>query len=154
MTLRENMTRRALLVKLGIVFNACVAALLAIPILRYLLSPAVAGGKSSYRNWLSLGSVEQFPEGQTRFATFTNPDVQPWDGKTAQSACWVRRIDATRLQVFAINCAHLGGPVRWFPDSSFARVMAEPTTKTARALPVLPSEGFSSIRTRLKMEPY
>ena len=117
MTLPENMTRRVLLVKLGIVFNACVAALLAIPILRYLLSSAVAGRKSSYRNWLSLGSIEQFPEGQTRFSTFTNPDVQTWDGKTAQSACWVRRIDANRLQVFAINCAHLGCPVRWFPQS-------------------------------------
>jgi Rieske Fe-S protein len=29
----------------------------------------------------------------------------------------VRRIDAERFQVFAINCAHLGCPVRWFPQS-------------------------------------
>ena len=31
--------------------------------------------------------------------------------------CYVRRIDADRFQVFAINCAHLGCPVRWFPQS-------------------------------------
>jgi len=112
-----DMSRRAWLAKLGILFNAGVGALLAIPIVRYLLSPVVAGRKSSYQKWLNLGPLAQFPEGQTRFATFRNPDTQPWDGKTAESACWVRRIDAHRLQVFAINCAHLGCPVRWFPQS-------------------------------------
>jgi Rieske Fe-S protein len=29
----------------------------------------------------------------------------------------VRRIAGARFQVFAINCAHLGCPVRWFPES-------------------------------------
>ena len=31
--------------------------------------------------------------------------------------CWVRRIADDRFQVFAINCTHLGCPVRWFPES-------------------------------------
>ena len=30
----------------------------------------------------------------------------------------MRHIDSDRFQVFAINCAHLGCPVRWFPESS------------------------------------
>ncbi|HZX44009.1 MAG TPA: Rieske 2Fe-2S domain-containing protein, partial [Myxococcaceae bacterium] len=46
-----------------------------------------------------------------------NPVVTPTDGPTANLPCWVRRIDAERFQVFAINCAHLGCPVRWFPQS-------------------------------------
>jgi menaquinol-cytochrome c reductase iron-sulfur subunit len=29
----------------------------------------------------------------------------------------VRYIDGNTFQVFAINCAHLGCPVRWFPQS-------------------------------------
>jgi menaquinol-cytochrome c reductase iron-sulfur subunit len=29
----------------------------------------------------------------------------------------VRRIEGERFQVFAINCAHLGCPVRWFAQS-------------------------------------
>jgi len=29
----------------------------------------------------------------------------------------VRHIDGEEFQVFAINCAHLGCPVRWFPQS-------------------------------------
>ena len=39
------------------------------------------------------------------------------DGATAKAACWVRRTQDQKFQVFAINCAHLGCPVRWFPQS-------------------------------------
>ncbi len=41
----------------------------------------------------------------------------PTDGKTVDTACWVRRVEGDQFQVFAINCAHLGCPVRWFPQS-------------------------------------
>jgi menaquinol-cytochrome c reductase iron-sulfur subunit len=41
----------------------------------------------------------------------------PTDGKTAGTACWVRRVAGDTFQVFAVNCAHLGCPVRWFPQS-------------------------------------
>ena len=50
-------------------------------------------------------------------ATFRNPYVMPADGKTVDTACWVRRIAGEQFQVFAINCAHLGCPVRWFQQS-------------------------------------
>ena len=33
------------------------------------------------------------------------------------TACWVRRVEGEKFQVFAVNCAHLGCPVRWFPQS-------------------------------------
>ena len=29
----------------------------------------------------------------------------------------MRHVDGEKFQVFAINCAHLGCPVRWFPQS-------------------------------------
>lgn len=113
-----TVSRRAFLVKLGMGFNALVAAGLAVPIVRYILSPVTRERRFGYQSWLSLGSVDQFPAGQTRLATYRNPVVNPWDGETATIACWVRRIDGETFQVFAINCAHLGCPVRWFPQSS------------------------------------
>jgi menaquinol-cytochrome c reductase iron-sulfur subunit len=117
MTLPETLSRRALFVKIGLLFNGVVAIALAVPILRYVLSPILRSLNTSYTDWLALGNLEQFPAGETRLATFRNPGVSPWDGKTAESSCWVRRIDDTTFQVFAINCAHLGCPVRWFPQS-------------------------------------
>jgi Rieske Fe-S protein len=111
------MTRRGLFAKIGILFNGVVAAALAVPIGRFLLSSITRGRADGYLSWVSLGPVSQFPEGETRLATFRNPYVMPTDGKTADTACWVRRVDADRFQVFAVNCAHLGCPVRWFPQS-------------------------------------
>src|ERR1700676_3376868 len=113
----NKISRRALFVKLGILFNGLVAAALAVPIVRFLLSPILRGRGNRYLSWVSLGSVNEFPEGETRLATFQNPYVTPTDGKTADTACWVRRVEGQQFQIFAINCAHLGCPVRWFPQS-------------------------------------
>lgn len=111
------MTRRGMLLKLGILLNGAAGIVLAVPIVRYLLSPVLRERKPGYESWLSLGALAQFPAGQTRLATFRNPQAGPTDGVTADIPCWVRNIDGQKFQVFAINCAHLGCPVRWFPQS-------------------------------------
>jgi quinol---cytochrome c reductase iron-sulfur subunit, bacillus type len=111
------LTRRGLFTKLGILLNGAVAATLAVPIVRFLLSSVTLGRDNGYTAWVPLGRVSEFPEGETRLATFRSPFVTPTDGKTADAACWVRRIEGDQFQVFAVNCAHLGCPVRWFPQS-------------------------------------
>jgi menaquinol-cytochrome c reductase iron-sulfur subunit len=118
MTLPTGISRRALLMKLGIFFNSIVALILTVPVVRYLLSPITRGRKDGYDAWVPLGNLDQFPSGETRLATYRNPVVNSWDGDTADIACWVRNVDGASFQVFAINCAHLGCPVRWFPQSS------------------------------------
>ena len=110
-------SRRGLFMKLGILFNGFAAAVLAVPIVRFLASSALRGGANGYLSWVPLGQVNEFPEGETRLASFRNPFVMPTDGKTSDTACWVRRIAGDQFRVFAINCAHLGCPVRWFPQS-------------------------------------
>jgi len=107
-------TRRNFLLKLGIAINVVAAALISVPIIGYV---AAALRKRSYQAWVRLGPLSQFPVGQTRLATYENPFIVPWDGETGKVACWVRRIAENQLQVFAVNCAHLGCPVRWFPES-------------------------------------
>jgi quinol---cytochrome c reductase iron-sulfur subunit, bacillus type len=113
----DTLTRRGLFMKLGLLFNGAVAATLAVPIVRFLLSSVTLGRENAYTSWVPLGRVSEFPEGETRLATFRNPFVTPTDGETADAACWVRRIEGEQFQVFAVNCAHLGCPVRWFPQS-------------------------------------
>ena len=115
MIVDDTLSRRSMLAKIGMLFNGAVGAILAVPILRYILSPVIrSAGRES---WLHLGDLEQFPAGETRLAKFRNPVVNASDGETANIPCWVRRIAANQFQVFAINCAHLGCPVRWFPQS-------------------------------------
>jgi Rieske Fe-S protein len=117
MTNDPTLTRRGLFMKLGILFNGLVATALAVPVGRFLLSAVTRGRANGYLDWVSLGPVSEFPEGETRLATFRNPLVMPTDGKTVDTACWVRRVEGDKFQVFAVNCAHLGCPVRWFPQS-------------------------------------
>jgi len=118
MTSCERPTRRGFFVKAGLLLNGIAGALLAVPVLKYLFSPVARARKPGYQSWVSLGIVDQFPAGETRLATYRNPVVTPSDGETANTSCWVRNIDGERFQVFAINCAHLGCPVRWFPQSN------------------------------------
>ena len=114
----ENLiSRRGLFMKMGILFNGLVATALGVPIVGFLLSSITRGRANAYLFWVPLGTVNEFPEGETRLATFRNPNVEPTDGKTVDTACWVRRIKGDQFQVFAVNCAHLGCPVRWFQQS-------------------------------------
>lgn len=118
MTLPSDLNRRELFMKVGILLNTIVGVILAVPILRYLLSPVVRGQRNGYDSWVTLGNLRQFPSGETRLAKYRNPVVSNSDGETADIPCWVRNIDGKTFQVFAVNCAHLGCPVRWFPQSS------------------------------------
>ena len=90
------------------------ATLVGIPVVGYIFGPV---RRRAAHAWIGLGPLRNFPEGQTRLATYENPFRVAWDGATADIPCWVRRLDGERFQVFAINCAHLGCPVRWFAQS-------------------------------------
>jgi Rieske Fe-S protein len=107
--------RRWFLVGIGVALNAAVGLFIATPVVGYLLGPIRKSG--GYDSWIDLGDATEFPVGQTRLASFVIPDSLPWDGATKKAVCWVRRMSDEKFQVFAINCAHLGCPVRWFPQS-------------------------------------
>ena len=110
-------SRRDLFFKIGLLVNGVAVAILATPVVGYLLSPILRGDRGQYKRWISLGELDEFPEGQTRLAKFENPVTGVSDGDTDHIPCWVRRIQGEQFQVFAINCAHLGCPVRWFAQS-------------------------------------
>ena len=110
-----NSSRRNFLLVVGGALNAIAATLLAIPIIGYL--GGALRGRAKQQAWIPLGGLDAFPVGQTRLATYRNPFTRPWDGETADIPCWVRRIAEDQFQVFAVNCTHLGCPVRWFSES-------------------------------------
>jgi menaquinol-cytochrome c reductase iron-sulfur subunit len=89
---------------------------LAIPIVGYILGPALKK-TSADNSWINLGPLSNFPEGETRLVSYRNPITTDWDGQTGDIPAWVRRVSGDTFQVFAINCAHLGCPVRWFAQS-------------------------------------
>jgi menaquinol-cytochrome c reductase iron-sulfur subunit len=109
-------TRRTFLFKVAVALNGAVGLLLAVPLVGYLLGPATKKDDET-GSWVSLGPLKNFPAGETTLVDFVSPVKTLGDGETAKIACWVRRISGQQFQVFAVNCAHLGCPVRWFAQS-------------------------------------
>jgi nitrite reductase/ring-hydroxylating ferredoxin subunit len=93
------------------------SAVVGLPLVGYLL-----GSRKPPELWVGLGPAKDFEPGETRLVTFDNPIRLPWDGITAMTGVYVRRQPegdpgAERFRIFAVNCAHLGCPVEWFPQS-------------------------------------
>lgn len=107
-------SRRDFLLWVGTGLNLVAGAMVGIPVLGYVFSHF---RRESPREWISLGPVTSYPVGNTRLASYTNPGASRWDGKSADIPCWVRHVSEGNFQVFAINCTHLGCPVRWFEES-------------------------------------
>ena len=114
---KSEISRRDVFAKIGMLLNGLAVVILATPVIGYLVSPILGGDRGQYKRWVTLGELDEFPEGQTRLAKFRSPISSSWDGDTDNTPCWVRRIQGEQFQVFAINCAHLGCPVRWFAQS-------------------------------------
>jgi menaquinol-cytochrome c reductase iron-sulfur subunit len=97
--------------------TAIAGVLLAVPLVGYFLAR-----RPRKIEWIAVGRVEDFPINETRMVTFDNPLRQSWDGITAHTGVYVRRAgpergDNGQFLVLAVNCAHLGCPVSWFPQS-------------------------------------
>ncbi len=111
----EGVSRRTFLMNVGIALNVIVGAVVAVPVVAYLFGPVLR--RNEYRQWIAIGNASDFTPGETRLVTFRNPYSDPWDGETASVPAYVRCVEAENFTVFAINCAHLGCPVRWFSES-------------------------------------
>ncbi len=112
----SRQTRRTFFQWLTAGLGGIAAALVGIPFIGFLFRAPKAR-----IDWVNLGPVKKFPMGETRMVTFDNPLRQPWDGITAETGVYVRyegtEGDKDKFLVLAVNCAHLGCPVSWFPQS-------------------------------------
>jgi menaquinol-cytochrome c reductase iron-sulfur subunit len=93
--------------------GAAATVILSVPLVGFLFGAL----RKKEEKWVRLGPVKNFPEGQTRLVTFNNPLCQPWDGMTAHTGVFVCYLGKDQFRVLAVNCAHLGCPVSWFPRS-------------------------------------
>ena len=97
--------------------SAMAAVVLSVPLVGYFV-----GVRKREVRWVTLDEVDRFPVNETRLKSFDNPLRQPWDGMTAFTGVYVRNLGVDdhgkpQFLAFAVNCAHLGCPVTWFPQS-------------------------------------
>jgi|SRR5581483_5822659 len=111
---RESPSRRNLIARLSIGLSCFGAALIGIPVAGFLLAPLFENVR---RQWRSVGSAESFQKGQTVEVKFEDASPVAWAGVSGQSAAWLRYDPDGNFTAFAVNCTHLGCPVRWLPQA-------------------------------------
>ncbi|MBV8841542.1 MAG: ubiquinol-cytochrome c reductase iron-sulfur subunit [Bryobacterales bacterium] len=106
--------RRKLLARISIGLGCVGAALIGVPVVGFLLAPLF---EAVAKTWRSVGPVEQFKNGATVQVKFADASSVAWAGVTAQTAAWLRRELSGEFVAFAVNCTHLGCPVRWLENA-------------------------------------
>lgn len=105
-----DVSRKEFLTRLSLTIAGLSAAVMAIPVVSALVAPLLQGKQSA---WRAIGRIDDFPVGSTRLVTFDNADAEPYAGMLAKSAAWLRHNEDRSFTAFAVNCTHLGCPVRW-----------------------------------------
>src|SRR5581483_1602839 len=144
-------SRRGFLAKLSIAVGALGAAAVGAPVVGFLLAPLL---RRTPELWRAVGPADQFKIGETTLVSFTDPSPLPWAGVTANTAAWLRRESEQQFIAFAVNCTHLGCPVRWLNEAelfmcpchggvfySDGRVAAGPPPRPLVQYPVRVNQG-------------
>ena len=90
------------------------AAVVGVPFLGFLLAPLF---RKAPESWVPIGLVNQYKVGETVQVAYSDPSPLAWAGLAAQTSLWLRRDGEADFTAFAVNCTHLGCPVRWFAQS-------------------------------------
>ncbi len=105
--------RRRFLVGASLAAASAAGVLVAVPSIWFLL-----GLRKVPDIWRRVGRADDFRPGATVLVAFDDPSPLPWAGVTARTAAWLRREGEQEFLAFAVNCTHLGCPVRWLPDAN------------------------------------
>jgi menaquinol-cytochrome c reductase iron-sulfur subunit len=111
----ETLRRRQFLNRLSLGLSGVIGAIIGLPVVSFLIAPLLRRPPEA---WRPVGAVDQFRVGETVKVDVDDPSPLPWAGVVSKTAVWLRRESETEFRAFAVNCTHLGCPVRWLPDAS------------------------------------
>lgn len=108
---RGSMNRRDFIKAVTVGVGALMGALIGIPSITYLLSPAIRS--TGDEGQIDLGPLENYPIGlPTRF-DFTRTKVNGWERTALNYGMYVVRTSDKDVRVFSDICTHLGCRITW-----------------------------------------
>jgi menaquinol-cytochrome c reductase iron-sulfur subunit len=107
-------SRRTLLMAVSIAAGGLISAAVGLPLVGFLLAPLI---RKQPPVWRDVGQLSKFEVGHTEKVTFADSSSIAWGGSGSETAAWLRRVDEQTFVAFAVDCTHLGCPVRWEADA-------------------------------------
>lgn len=98
------------------VLGTIMGALVGLPAIGYLLSPALK--VRSREAWIALGPLENYPIGKPTLFTFTRSKVNGWEKTVNSYGVFVWRKNKSEVVVYSNVCTHLSCRVNWKEESN------------------------------------
>ena len=110
------MDRRSFVKIVTASLGSMMAAIVGLPVIQYFISPAL--GKTTSDDWISLGSVDNFPFDIPTLFNFAITKVNGWERSSLSYGAFVLRKEGQDPIVFSDVCTHLSCRVNWNEEKS------------------------------------
>ena len=105
------MDRRSFVKIVTASLGSMMAAIVGLPVVQYFISPAL--GKTKGDDWISLGSLDNYPIDVPTLFNFTITKVNGWERSSHSYGAYVIRKEGQDPIVFSDVCTHLSCRVNW-----------------------------------------
>jgi Rieske Fe-S protein len=110
-TSSHHLSRRDFSKIVATFLGSIMGALVGIPIIGYIISPALKSVEID--DWISLGLLDQYPIGTPKLFSFTRSKINGWEKTTNSFGVYVLRDENDKVQTFSNVCTHLSCRVTW-----------------------------------------
>ena len=110
-----HLDRRAFVTVVTAFLGTIMGAMVGLPAIGYLLSPAIKAPKRDA--WIPLGELEGFPVDVPTLASFTRSKVNGWEKTVNSYGVFVLRKSSGEVSVLSNRCTHLSCRVNWKDDA-------------------------------------
>jgi Rieske Fe-S protein len=112
----HGISRRKFVTGMTALLGGVISAILGLPAIGYLLSPALEKSKSSSEEWVQLGLVDDIPLDEPTLFSFTRTKQIGWERTANSYGVFVIKGSGGQLQTFSNVCTHLSCRVSWRED--------------------------------------
>ena len=110
------MDRRSFVKIITASLGSLMAAVVGLPAIQYFISPAL--GKGDGDEWISLGSLDNYPLDTPTLFNFTIAKVNGWEKSSQSYGAYVIRKDGDDPVVLSDVCTHLSCRVYWDEETN------------------------------------
>ena len=111
----ELLKRRQFLNRLSLGLSGVIGVIIGIPFISFLLAPLF---QQQAKEWRAVGPTGNYNVGETAHIAVDDPSPLAWAGIVSKTSMWLRRDSDQDFKAFAVNCTHLGCPIRWLQDAN------------------------------------